>query len=325
MQLHPHLRALRDDDTPQRAAQQALFRALAEWRAAAGAGVLDAELEAMAGGAPLAGLPLLSALFDGGETSARSLLNDLVTTLSAALAEAPLAQVPLRHFCDGTLATLLIARSGSVTLTVSALDGAAFARQAAAKSVSFPPNQSWEHVLAGQASGEWIDWHGVSGGQVRLETRPIELAPGSVVVRDSERRALRLNRIDGCLVTLRLQRRRADSVVTREYRLEDGALLHQAASNPRDSRLELAAALLGRMGRVDAAPLLAALAVEQGSRAVRWQVLRECLALDTAAGFGALSAIARAPDDPLAVAAGALRAQLIERHPVLAELEPCPA
>jgi len=55
--------------------------------------------------------------------------------------------------------------------------------------------------------------------------------------------------------------------------------------------------------------------------------LRECLALDCAEGFCTLCAIARRVDDPLAVSAGALRAQLLESYPELAQLEAsqCPA
>ncbi len=112
---------------------------------------------------------------------------------------------------------------------------------------------------------------------------------------------------------------------TREFGLADAKLVHQAAGNVRDSRVEMVMALLGRMGRADAAPLLADIAREPGSAALRWQALRECLALETLTGFTALSAIARSPGDELAPAAGALRAQLVEAHPQLKEIEACPA
>ena len=79
-------------------------------------------------------------------------------------------------------------------------------------------------------------------------------------------------------------------------------------------------ALLGRMGRTDAAPQLAGIACEPGSAALRWQALRECLSLDTATGFDALSEVARRADDELAAAAGALRSQLVEAYPQLKEL-----
>jgi hypothetical protein len=132
-----------------------------------------------------------------------------------------------------------------------------------------------------------------------------------------------LRDVEGCLVTLRLQRRLRNAGPTREFRLTDGELVHQAAGNVRDSRIEVMMALAGRMGRKDAAPLLAEIVREEGSAALRWQALRECLALDTRVGFTTLCAIARSPSDELAPPAGALRSQLIEAHPQLADLEPC--
>ncbi len=84
-------------------------------------------------------------------------------------------------------------------------------------------------------------------------------------------------------------------------------------------------ALLGRMGRGDAAPLIARMAREDGSAALRWQALRECLALDSQEGYVALAAIAAAAGDPLAGPAANLRAQLEESWPQLRELAACPA
>ena len=79
------------------------------------------------------------------------------------------------------------------------------------------------------------------------------------------------------------------------------------------------------MGRSDAAPLLAAMAEEQGGTGMRWQALRECLGLDSALGFAALRTIAQRSGDPLAVPAGALAAQLLEQYPELAGVDRCPA
>jgi hypothetical protein len=69
---------------------------------------------------------------------------------------------------------------------------------------------------------------------------------------------------------------------------------------------------------------MAELACGEASAALRWQALRECLALDTQTGFTALAVIAARTEDALSGPAGALRAQLIEAHPQLQEVEPCP-
>ena len=114
---------------------------------------------------------------------------------------------------------------------------------------------------------------------------------------------------------------------SREYDLASGALLRQAAGDIRTSRHEAMLALLGRMGRVEAAPVMAAIAREPGDASLRWQALRECLALDSGTGFDALCELAGTVADPLAVPSGALRARLSEEHPALRAREPtaCPA
>jgi hypothetical protein len=126
---------------------------------------------------------------------------------------------------------------------------------------------------------------------------------------------------------LRLHRVAAQPKPTRALALADGTVVHRASGDLAASRSEMMLTVLGRMGHAAAAPEMASLAGEPGEPSLRWQALRECLALDTTAGFAALLAIARAADDPLCAAAGALRAQLVETHPQLLALEddPCPA
>ncbi len=323
MQWHPELRALRDDDGPQRAAQQALGAALEAWRAQPALQRLTEELSHFSRDGPLEDFALLATLFEPDDPGAAAFAADLVGRFVAVLAGAPLGHVPLRHFTDGRVSTLMLARVGEASLALTAIDGPRLARRPAPESASFAPCETWDRVLAGEARAEVIVRGETTGTSASLTRKPLRLQPGVVITRDGGREALVMREVTGCFVSLRLQRRRVGEV-TREFSLADGALLHQAAGTARDSRLELTATLLGRMGRRDAAPLLSAMAQEHGSAALRWQALRECLGLDTHAGFTALSAIARNPADPLALPAGALRAQLIEQHPQLAGIEPCP-
>ncbi len=325
MIIRPELQALRSDDTPQRHAQLQLKIVLAEWQASASARLAEAELTRLADGALLEDLPLLAALFSAEDPSALEFVGNLVGRLCKGLAQAPLGQIPLRHFTDDALASIMLARSGFATLSLQAFDSVGIARRQRAVSASFAPGQSWEHVLAGSVSADLVHCRKVWSDRAELEVEPIELGQGSTLVRSNRDTALQLGRISGLLVILRLQCRSASGGVTCEYTLADGRLVHQAASTSRESRLELTAALLGRMGRADASPLLAAMAQEAGSAGLRWQALRECLGLDSAEGFRTLSAIARSSADPLAAPAAALRAQLLETHPQLAEVKPCPA
>jgi hypothetical protein len=323
MLVRKELQALRSDDAPQRRAQAELHRAVEVWRASPQCRALEAELASFANGTALAKLPWLTGLFSPGSPSARNLVDGLIAALAAHMGDHPLGQVPLRNSTDATLSNLIVASAGRAALVVQAVDGQALARRGEAVTISFTPGETWEHVLTGSAEAELVRITGQAPGGAALDIAHCELSPGQINFRDGARESLQLRGVPTSLVTLKLQRRLGEGAISREYRLSDGRLVHQAAASSRESRLELAATLLGRMGRKDAAPLLMAMAEEQGGQSLRWQALRECLGLDTALGFAALCRIAARADDPLAAPAGALRAHLLETYPQLTELAEC--
>lgn len=325
MYIRPELQALRGDDTPQRQAQAALHLAYQGWRSAGAGHLLEAELIRFGDGAALEDLPLLAALFDQAEDGTLSVIGDLVTLIMARLEAEPLSQSPLRFSTDEAHASVVLARCGDTTLVLQAFNGASLARRSQPASLAFPPTETFERVLAGSADTISVTALALRPDAAELEFTDCAIETGQVAHRIGQSEARLLRHVPGVLVVLKLQRRLAAGEPTREYRLSDGAMIHQAAGSSRDSRLELAVALLGRMGRSDAAPLLAAMAEEDGSQSLRWQALRECLGLDTVAGFSVLCRIAQRADDPLAVPAGALRAQLLETYPQLAGVNPCPA
>lgn len=321
MHIAPEIRALIADPALLERAQERHRAAFADWQAAPGtAPVLDA-FAAFARGADLARCAPLAALF-GGSGAAADFAGSLAAALLPAIAAEPFGHVPLRHQASPASATLLVAQAASATLTLVVIAGPALAKLPPARSVAFAPAEEWDVVLAGTGEGRLVE----RCADGTLAQHPLKLAPGLALGRNVEREALLVDRVPASLVLMRLARRRSGAVPVREFDLAGGQLIHQAASDPRESRMELAITLLGRMRRADAAPQLAGIALETGrGDSLRWQALRECLGLDTGAGFRALTALARSADDPLAVPAGALRAQLLEQYPVLAELEPCPA
>lgn len=325
MLVRPELAALRSNDAPQRQAQARLIDLVARWRNSPPAVTAQAELARFAAAAPLDDLPLLSALFTPDDPSAQQFTGSLVALLVAELGADWLGQVPLRHYSDGLLASLVLAKCGPAALVLQAVDGAALAQKPAPVAASFAATETWEHVLAGTGWVERVRIAHLHPGGAVLTCDPVQLVAGMVNRRFCASEAQLLRRVPGSLVALKLQRTLDAAEPTREYRLVDGALVHQAAGSPRESRLELTAALLGRMGRRDAAPLLAAMAEEQGGAGLRWQALRECLGLDSALGFATLTGIACRAGDPLAPPAGALAAQLLEQYPELAGGAKCPA
>ena len=341
MRIHADIAALRRDDTPQRRAQAAMHDAMARWReptagdAAAGlapsAATILADLDRLSRGAAVTECGALARLF-ADPAAARQFADGFTARRLEVLAENPLGQVATRHHTDGTSAMLLFGRVSEASLMLCSVDGAGFASAAPPEAVAFRPAEIWEVVLAGEARGTVLRIDGArDDGTLILARQPIMLRPGTTLVRDSRREVLLLESVNTCLVTLKLQLQRENANAdgggvepVREVELASGRITHQSAATPVDSRRELMVALLGRMGRADAAPAMARIAQEPGADGLRWQSLKECLALDTAQGFAALTAMARDARDPLAPPAGALRAQLLEAWPQL-EMVPCPA
>jgi hypothetical protein len=303
---------LRRDRAPQQRVQAAMFAVRDAWRREVRIAPVFAAFEAYAMGAPLAACPALAELFDGGGV-AEALVAGLCATFTGALGREPFGQVPFRHACNGTLSTLLLARAGAARLSLLAqepgdYDSAGVPLSDATRHEAVIAGEGWARLTTRRPDG-------------KLEHERLRLARGSTTTLDLSRQSLFVKRVERRLVRLRLHRDARAPGPTREYALADGRLLQQSAGDIRQSRQEMMLALLGRMKRTEAAPLIASIAGEERPDALRWQALREALALDTASGFAALCRIARAPLDPLAAPAGVLRAQLVETHPELLEFE----
>ncbi|MBN8502545.1 MAG: hypothetical protein J0M19_15565 [Sphingomonadales bacterium] len=318
MIIRSELAALRGDDAPQRQAQAEVRAVLQAWQEQGQGQQLNDELARLDRGVGIADLPVLADLFDPGCDAAAVLVGSLIDRFVRQLDAEPLTQTPLRYLIDDAVASVVVGRQGGSLLILQAIDGVRLARRPRPVSVCFPPAETWERVITGrgQALRARIATH--RPDRADLDLSEVTLTAGDVAHRLGMNETQVIHSAAENLVVLRLQRRIADGQVTREHRLNDGLLLHQSAGTARDSRLELTAALLGRMGRTDAVPLLVAMVEETGSQSVRWQALRECLGLDSAAGFAALSRVAQSTGDPLARPAGALRAQLLETYPQLA-------
>lgn len=314
MLLRPEIAALRVDDTPQRQAQARLIAEMDRWRASPVAAPVLADIAKFAAGADLAECADLAALFAKGGRAGRDFADAFIAAMTAALAQVPLGYVAARHFTNGITSTLLLGQSGDVTLALVALGNGS----GEPDSITLSPVECWEHILAGGAAVRVIACQPVGPDQAKLEATHHHIGAGDTIARDGRMQALVYGKVDGCMVSLRLQRRLADAGPVREYDLATGQLVHRAAGTQMESRRALMVNLLGRMRRREAAPMLALIAQEAGPDALRWQALRECLGLDTATGFAALCTIAGAGEDPLAGAAGALRAQLVEAYPQLA-------
>ena len=321
MRIDPAIAAMRREPALQRRAQAAMIAAGGEWRREPAVAAMLGELDRFGAGEPLEACPALDAAFTG-RRAAGELAAALCRRFASMLEHEPFGHPPFRHGFNGQVSTLLLARAGRAQLILHAREPGRWDYASAGYSDAL----RYEAVLAGAAHARVTRVH-AGPGAAAFSTGSLELVPGARLALDLSCEALQVLQIERRLVSLRLHRFDAAPRPSREYSLTDGALLHQSAGDMQASRYEMMIALLGRMERREAAPEIAALAREPGDDSLRWQALREGLALDTAAGFRALTAVAQAAGDPLAGPAGALRAQLAEAHPELLALEDdsCPA
>lgn len=295
--------------------------ALDNWRAETDAASALADFERFGEGAALEDCPSLDHLFTG-QGDAERLIQALVRHFSLAIAANPLGHPPFRNSFSGQNSTIQLASSGRAQLLLQAREPGEYKSEIA----SYSDNLRFDAVLAGEAKARIIRIHGPEE-LVGFSEEPIAICGGTRLAFDCTGEMLMAEKVERRLVTLRLLQAAPEPRPVREYCRKTGRLMHRSAGKLSSSRREMMTALLGRMERADAAPVLADIALRPGEDSLRWQALRECLALDTAEGFGALIAIARNADDPLAGDAGALRAQLVEAHSQLRELEKsqCPA
>lgn len=315
MKVNSAIAALRGDRAPQRRAQDAMKRALDLWRATRGAEGALAEIERFGKGAPLESCPTLEAMFTRPDL-AETMIDSLVGHFCRALRESPLGHPPFRHGFNGSASTLLLARSGRAQLMLQAREQGRYDYPAA----NFSDAVRFDAVLAGAATARIARIRGAEG-KVHFAEEPIALKRGSRLAYDCNSESLLVELVERRLIVLRLAQLPPDPRPSREYCRASGDLLHRSAGSLASSRHEMMVALLGRMQRAEAAPLLSEIATGTADDSLRWQALRECLALDTAQGFAALCSLARDSSDSLAGEAGALRAQLVETYPQLGEWE----
>ena len=332
MRIDPQLAALRHDPAPLLTGAVLTGAAARSWRD--DRADMLADLARFGEGAGLGDCPSLAALVEGEGDKARIMVGAGLGGMIGAMRAGPLAPVPWRHFTNGVLHSLVLALAGRGSLSLALLDGPGWAATRDPRGealASFQPGELHVRVLAGGGAARILRNRSDDPRVARIEAEPLRLHPGAVYRLDGAHEALAIDRIDGTLVTLRLHRKPVAASVARQYDIASGALVHQAAGLQDDSRAELAMALLRAMGRRDAAPAFAAFVrngAHSGDPAARWQALRECLALDSAAGLAELCRVVETPGDPLVAPAWALLEALMARDPAFAKAREallCPA
>ncbi len=314
MRIHPDIARLREGALPP---QPRTDRALAGWRARTEVAAALAELPRFAEGGALARLPALARLLQDGAV-ASAFTAALTGPLMAALAAEPLAQLQLGHSGRPGLARLRLAGHGRAALTLTAF---ALRARAMPQAAVFEDGTAHEIVVAGEGAALV---HQLAG------TRPIScevtLAPGTRLKREGADEARQIIAVTRPLLVLQLTREPAAPAPSREIALADGRVIQTICGCKATSQAMMALGVLGALRHPGAVPAMAALARETAAaRDLRWEALRQCLALDARAGLALLAELASDPDDALAAPAAALQARLCADRPELAGLIAEPA
>nr|WP_218647401.1 hypothetical protein [Sphingobium lactosutens] len=135
------------------------------------------------------------------------------------------------------------------------------------------------------------DRYRIDGGRA-VATGSLLCPAGDLIELDERRETLRLRSGDVPLLMLRAQIAPQGAVVSRLFDIATGAPLAEAQADEGHARALMLLSLLRMQGRRDAADQFAA-ALEAELPAQRWAVMREYLALDTAAALPALQRMAR--------------------------------
>ena len=315
MHIDPALGEFAGDSRAQAAAQDHVLAARAEWQARPQVARVLADCRTLRDTGDFGRCSVLDALIHEG--AAQEFVAHFLSAMLAAWRDRPLAQLPFRHSYAAGQGVIHIHRDGPVTLALMLVERSAAEEP---RSIAFSDCDRREVVLAGSGMALHYRWR--EGAPPGVES--LALAPGTVLKGDAER-ARAIVRLDAPLVLLRIARDPERPLNTREVALATGRIVHRASPSPADGRAELAAALLGAMGRTDAASALARYArgeaaCGQAGEGARWQALRNALALDTATGFEALCAIAQRDDDLIACEAAALSDRLCTTYPQLANM-----
>jgi hypothetical protein len=313
MQVHPDVARLRGDGAP----QPGCDAALSAWHGSPGGASVHAALAQYDAGQPPGDLPVLARII-ADHAAAQAFAAGFIAPLIAALRAEPLAQLPLGHSAGPGMARLRLAEHGRAGLSL-----VAFARRERAVPLSalFEDCMVHEIVVAGEGRALL---HRLDDSTLR--SQELALEPGTRLVRDGPDAARQIIAVARPLLALQLTLEAARPGPSREIALDDGRLITAISGCKRASQQMMGLAVLGALEHRPALDAIERLARDGGAqRDLRWEALRQVLALDTVRGLALLAALAGAEGDTLSAPAAALGRQLRSSRPDLAELIAEPA
>ena len=278
---------------------------------------VESDLKAYGEGAGLAECETLSGLL-GDDCLALAWAAGFFEPLMAALRQVPLADLPIRFSCSDGFATIQLFAHSRATLNLTAHEP----RQRAGKpdTVLLVDRESTELLLRGETKGVLHRSIECRETERRFESHDRDWQAGDrIELTPNDGR--QLLSFDATILTLQLVRSAENPQPTRKFGLGDGRLLKSASGDKQASRDWMALGVLGAMPVAGSLTVMEQIASDTTRDPdLRWEAVRQALAVESTSGFALLAALAKRSDDPLALPAARLKVQLIHAHPRIAEL-----
>lgn len=331
MIVHPAIAALQPSLTSQRrtalAHAQAMERVKAGWLAQAQVQAIREDLRRYSDGAALDDCAALAAVMRD-HCTARRFVDDVCATMLDALRKEPLSEVPFRYTISSGLAILQLLKIGNARLALSAYEP--LATDDAPETVLFADREMIEMVVSGHGRGLFYtmqrDGQSESQRDGALRTAPTVWQAGASIAVRPVSEARQIVTVKASLVLLQLIREPAAPAPTREVSTSDGKTVRIASGDKSASQAVMALGVLGALGECRSLVAMADTALNRREDMdVRWEAVRQTLALDAARGMALLETLAARSNEPLNHEATRLKQSLLAAQPELRALAKEPA
>jgi hypothetical protein len=264
------------------------------------------------------------------------LVETLITPVSNALKLDPMSEAPFRFRVSRGFARLELLRHEGASLNLavyeplerkneaaSSFSASPFSTSNVSTSVIFSDREVHELVLAGKGSG-FIYRH---TGEGALSSEARLWSAGDTIRCTDHGQTREILQVERALLLLELAREPQRPAPVREVALDTGETLRTASGDKSASEAMMALSVLGTLGDDSALEVMECMALKREEAPdLRWEAVRQALALDARRGLDLLGRLAAGGPDPLAQPALSLRARLLQEQPELRSLvQTCPA
>lgn len=244
--------------------------------------------------------------------AANAFLGSLFERVLPVLRERPMAEAPFHFKVSQGLSTIRLMEGRGATLSLVAYEP--LTSVDAPQTALFSDREVHELVLAGSALGVSHNWQ----GEGQLGSTQHRWSHGDTITLHPRSETRQILKVERTLLLLQLTREPVCPAPTRLVALQTGRTIRTASGDKSASQAVMALGVLGALKDHSALDVMERTALHPfEDHDVRWEAVRQTLALDAARGLELLRKLEARIDDPLANPARALMAQLLEAQPEL--------